>query len=147
MNSSSFLSLLAVCVAFFFHQPPVNGEDANPLEGAWVGQSMQVDGQPAPAAAAKNMRFTFQGEKLLIRGNFADDKEESCSYKVDLKQSPMHLEFTPPNEEKPILGIFEVKDDQLKICMRHASSDEGRPTEFATTKGSRLILLVLKRQK
>ncbi len=93
------------------------------------------------------MRLTFKGDKLLFLGNFDDDREEECIYKFDVKRFPNHLEFTPPNEKKPILGIFEVKGDELKICLRHARSNKGRPTEFATKEDSQLILLVLRRQK
>jgi len=139
-------ALVATSLAILSHQPSTAGDDAKPLQGVWIGQSMEADGKPAPAEAAKRMQFTFKGDKLLIRGNFADDREQECTYKVVVKQSPHHLEFSPPNEKKPILGIFEVKGDQLKICLRHASSADGRPTEFATKEGSRLVLIVLKKQ-
>ncbi len=140
-------ALVAMSLVMLSAQASTAGDDAQPLEGVWIGQSMEADGKAAPIEVAKRMRLTFNGDKLLFRGNFDDDREEECTYKVDVKQSPKHLEFTPPNEKKPILGIFEVKGDELKICMRHASSDKGRPTEFATKEGSQLILLVLRKQK
>lgn len=106
-------------------------DDKNPLEGVWVAQSIEADSKPAPAESVKRMRFTFKGDKVLVRGNFNDDREEEGAYKADFKQSPKHLEFTLPKAEKPILGIYEVDGDELKICLRHASSSDGRPTEFA----------------
>ena len=44
---------------------------------------------------------------------------------------------------KTALCIFEVKDDELKICI---GSTE-RPTAFATKTGSGDLLVVLKRDK
>src|SRR5207247_1473634 len=122
-------------------------DEKDALQGVWVAQHMESDGKPAAPGAVKRMRFTFRGEKLLVRGNFDDDREEECTYKVDPRPSPKQLDFTPPKEGKPILGIYEVKGDELKVCLRHASSSEGRPTEFATKPDSKSILIVFKRQK
>src|SRR5207249_4310041 len=103
--------------AILSHQASKAGDDAKALQGVWIGQSMEKDGKPAAAEAAKRMQFAFKGEKLLIRGNFTDDRELECTYKVDVKQIPNHLEIFPANDKKSVLGIFEVKGDQLKICL------------------------------
>jgi uncharacterized protein (TIGR03067 family) len=126
---------------------PVAADDKASLQGVWIAESMEVDGKPAPAEVIKRMRFTFKGDKLLVKGNFNDDREEQCSYEIDATKSPKHLDFTPPKEKKPILGIYEVKGDELKLCLRHGSSSDGRPTEFSTKPDSNLILMVFKRAK
>ena len=119
------------------------------LQGVWVAQSMEADGEPAPADAVKRMRFTFKADTLLVKGNFGDDREMECSYTIDPKKSPKHLDFSPAKEKEktPILGIFEVKGDELKVCLRHASSSNGRPTDFASKADSKLVLIVFKKQK
>ena len=117
------------------------------MQGVWNAQTIEKDGTKVPAEAAKRMRFTFQVDLLLITGNTASEKEVGSPYKVDSTKSPKQFEFTPPDETKPILGIYELTEDELKVCMRHASSDKGRPTEFKTTAESDLILVVFKRQK
>lgn len=122
-------------------------EDSQTIQGVWIAQSMEADGKPAPPEAVKKVRFTFKGDKLLVRGNFSDDREDECTYKLDPKQSPKHLQFTPPKEEKPVLAIYEIKGDELKICTRNPSSPDGRPTGFTTKAGSGLALIVFKKQK
>jgi uncharacterized protein (TIGR03067 family) len=122
-------------------------DDKAALQGIWIAQSMEADGKSAPSDTVKNMRFTFKGDKLLVRGNFDNEREEECSYEIDATKSPKHLDFTPPKEKKPLLAIYELKDDELKICIRHASSSEGRPDKFDTKPDSKLILLVLKKAK
>lgn len=142
--------IIVVAAAGLMIAPSFSTADDNvaaPIQGVWIAQSMEADGKPAPAEAIRRMQFHFQGSKLLIRGNSDNDQEEECDYKIDPKQSPHHLDFTPPKANKPILAIYDVKGDEMKICMRHASSADGRPTEFATKADSKLVLIVFTKQK
>jgi len=127
----------------------VNGADGpkDGLLGVWVAQSMEAREQKVPEEVVKRMRFTFKADKLLIRGNFGDERDEECSYKIDPRSSPMHLDFIPPKEEKPVLAVYEVKGDELRVCLRHASGSGGRPKEFKTKADSKLVLIVFKRQR
>ena len=150
--STKVLSLLVFVVLFALvvGAGAAAPNDKEPLQGVWIAQSEEADGKPAPAEAVKRMRFTFKGDKLLVKGNFADDREEECSYEIDAAKSPKQLDFTPPKEshqDSPILGIYEVKGEELKLCLRHGGSSAGRPTEFSTKPDSDLILIVLKRAK
>jgi uncharacterized protein (TIGR03067 family) len=144
----SVLLAAVVCLLGPASPPIIRADDAkDALQGVWVAQSVEADGKAAPAEAVKQMRFTFKGDKLLIRGNHEDGSEEECTYKVDAGRSPKRLDFTPVKEQKAVLGIYELKGDELRVCSRHASSPAGRPTEFATKPGSMLVLVVLKKQK
>jgi uncharacterized protein (TIGR03067 family) len=142
LSACVFTCILAVSTAV-----TKAGGDAKSLQGVWIAHSMEADGKPASEAAVKPIRFTFKTDKLLIAGNFNDDREEECDYRVDPTQSPKHLEFLPPKDGKAVLGIYEVKGDELKICLRHASSSDGRPAEFKTIADSKLRLIVFKRQQ
>ena len=108
---------------------------------------MKADGNETPPQAVERMKFTFQGDDLLLGGNFQNDKVQKCPYKVDATKTPKELDFTPPGAPKAVQGIYEIKGDEMRLCLRHASSSDGRPTEFASTPGSKLVLLVLKKQK
>ena len=50
-----------------------------------------------------------------------------------------------PNKGKTILGIYELKEDTLRIC--YDLTGKGRPTEFVTKKDAPLFLVVYKRAK
>lgn len=143
------LTALSVpCLAIALESVTKAGDDAKkPLQGVWLAQSMEADGKRALAEVFGRMRFTFRFDKLYIVGNFNDDREEECAYKVDPTKSPKHLDITFTKEDKTVLAIYEVKGDELKICLRRGISSEGRPTEFATKPDSQLVLLVLKKQK
>ena len=51
------------------------------------------------------------------------------------------------HQTKPVLGIYEVNGDELKICLRHGLSAGGRPSEFSSKPDTSLILIVFKRAK
>lgn len=116
------------------------------LQGVWLAQSMESEGKAAPKFIVERMRFTFRGDKLFVKGNFRDGREEECTFRVDPSKSPKHLDFTPPKKQSPVLCIYDVDGDQLKICFRHARSDAGRPTEFATKAESQLVMIVFKKK-
>ena len=42
-------------------------------------------------------------------------------------------------------GIYQLKDDELKICLKVLGGD--RPSEFNAPEGSSIVLMVLKRNK
>lgn len=129
---------------------PVAGfqkDETDALQGVWNAKSIEADGKLAPDEAVQRMRFTFKGDKLLIKGNTNDDTEEECAYQIDAKQSPKQLDIKPPKEKKAIQGIYELKDDELKICLRHASQPGGRPKDFDTKADKKVVIVVFKRQK
>ena len=109
---------------------------------------MEADGEKVNEEGVKRMRFNFKADKLLIKGfsGKQDDSEQEHDYVVDTKQTPMHLDFTPPKQQEPVLAIYEVKDDKLTICMRHPNSKHGRPEKFETKEGLLLVMIVFKKQ-
>jgi uncharacterized protein (TIGR03067 family) len=122
-------------------------EDNQLLQGVWVAKSVEIDGKPAPPQVIARMQFTFKDKKLLVRGNYDNDREIEGDYKVDSAQSPKHLDFVLPKESKPIQGIYKLSGDELRVCLRHGGSSEGRPTKFVTKVDSQLILVVFRKQK
>lgn len=143
----TFRVLVVLCLLATMSSSTTSADDGkSPLEGEWLAQSMEANGKAAPAETVQRMRFTFKGDKLFVVGNFDDGREEECTFKLDSKPSPAHLDFTPPKGEKPVQGIYELKDGVLKVCLRHGNSDGARPTEFATKAGSQTVLIVFKKK-
>ena len=50
-----------------------------------------------------------------------------------------------PDRRTPILGIYELNGDVLKVCTDLANKDR-RPSDFISSVGSSLILRVYRRQ-
>jgi uncharacterized protein (TIGR03067 family) len=138
-------------LSFSAHATSAIAADAdNPLLGVWVGQTMQAGGKEVPAAAVQKMRWEFQAGKLLMRGNSKSDpdREEQSTYKIDLEQAPHELDFTPEAQarDKTVRGIFKISGDKLTVCMQHANTDGSRPSEFESPAGSKIVLMVLKKE-
>jgi uncharacterized protein (TIGR03067 family) len=118
--------------------------DQTALQGVWVAQSMEIDGKPVSDEDLKHMRFNFQEDTVIIRGNHNNDDEETMQYTIAPYKPLKEIDITPP-QGKSILGIYELKDGELKLCLRHASSPSGRPSEFSTKPDTQLVLLSLKK--
>src|SRR5262249_41130131 len=103
----------AACLALAVTSLSAAGADQEDLEGVWVATSMEINGERAPAKEVERTRFTFKGEKLLVRHAKDEGKEEKATFKADPKKSPRHLDITLRN--KTLHGIYEVKGDELKF--------------------------------
>jgi uncharacterized protein (TIGR03067 family) len=119
--------------------------DKDELQGVWIATSLEINGKPASAKEVERTRFTFKGEKLLVRGARDEDKEEKGAFKTDPKKLPRHLDITLNG--KTLHGIYEIKGDELKVCFENGGKAENRPTKFATNKENEEVLIVFKRQK
>lgn len=137
----------AVLLALFVHAP-LRADDAkkdvNALQGKWSVVSLTRDGKTEAISkdAVRVMdgdAYTMKLHQLLtIKGTF----------KIDPTTNPKAIETTAstgPYKDKPLLGIYELDGDSLKIC--YAPSGKDRPTEFSSKAGSGWILTVHKRLK
>lgn len=126
-------------------------DDKASLQGVWVAQSLETEGKPDSGTDTRQMRmrFAFKGDKLLFAVNLDLIVEKQWSYRIDATKSPKHLDITPdkPIQGETTLGIYELKGDELKVCLRCGRTQSGRPTDFSTNADSGLILIVFKRAK
>ena len=96
---------------------------------------------------------TFKGNKLIYRGGKnARVREVEYPIKFNTRKSPKHLDITIPEWEAAgvkLLGIYEVKGDELKLCLSLGRAEKERPKKFNTTQGLsvEMGLILLKRQK
>ena len=103
-------------------------DDKASLQGIWNAKSMEVDGKPAPAEAVKLMRFTFKGGKCFGQGQLSMTTVRKSAATRSMPQSLRSTSTSSPRRRnKSILGIYDIKGDELKLCLRHAGSSDGRP--------------------
>jgi RNA polymerase sigma factor (sigma-70 family) len=118
-------------------------KDEEKIVGTWAYASVETGGQKVSEEQVKEARmvFTAEGKFSAIRGKGM----KGGTYKLDAAKKPK--EITTTNEDgKSHFGIYKLDGDALTICM-HEEDGAERPTEFATKKGTKLILVVLKREK
>src|ERR1043166_5180599 len=116
------------------------------LQGTWRFQSHEHDGKAMAKEQVEGMTITFTGDKWTVK--VGDMVVQAGTHKFDPTQKPATVDATVTegeNKGKTMLGIYELKDDTIKVCF----DPEGktRPTEFKTTPDSGRFLAVVKREK
>jgi uncharacterized protein (TIGR03067 family) len=119
------------------------------LQGNWIVVSAEIGGKPVDADDLKDIRRTVKGDEIAWL--FEGDVFLRTRFKIDPAQNPKRwdatLTFVDVGEGEVVekrLGIYELKDDALKICV--AGPDEERPVDFSTRPKSEGVLIVLKRE-
>jgi len=126
----------------------------NELEGAWTVTLIETNG--APIYDAKNRdetlpapTFVFTGEKCEVKGvrvlYLADFR-----FETDPTAKPKEIDATMldgPKKGNTVVGIYLVRDDELRVCLRLQGSELGRPKGYVTNSGTTLYTFVLTRGK
>jgi RNA polymerase sigma factor (sigma-70 family) len=111
--------------------------DKERFQGTWVGVSINVKGEEAPAEQVPALRLTFTGDRMKTHRPLQDAEE--VAYRIDPTQRPKTIDFLPSRGAGR--GIYEFEGDTLRLCV--ADEDEPRPADFKP--GDRRIVIVLKR--
>jgi RNA polymerase sigma-70 factor (ECF subfamily) len=120
--------------------------ELNALQGRWMGQSAEQDGKALPEDEAKRIWVSIKDDRLLLipGGEWAP-----VTIRLDPKKSPKVLSMAPADRvtDKSVPAIYQLDKgaDTLTLCW-DAKDGKAVPTEFATKKGSGLMLIVLKHE-
>jgi uncharacterized protein (TIGR03067 family) len=132
-TSLQWLMLSALSGCSWFPKPK------SPIEGVWAVESATLAGTVLPIT-------TFQDAKLSLDGGLYEIQNDRGDFVVLSATSPPAIDIhgrDGPNAGKTILGIYELKDNDLTIC--YDLSGTSRPKEFTSTPGTKLFLVRYKR--
>ncbi len=116
-------------------------KDEDRIRGTWKMVSGDKGGEKAPEDLVKRFRLTLKADgKLTVVAK--EDGDQEGTYKLDTGKKPKQIDITV--DDKMMEGIYELDGDNLKLCVAEAGS---RPTEFKAPEGSKVMLIVLKREK
>lgn len=127
-------------------EKPAGNTDLKKLEGTWTVVEMERAGEKATAEERKGMLVTIKDGSLVIESPAGPS--QPFKIHLDASKTPKHIDLTGPAESEPLLGIYELDGDKLKLGLGNMSKPNERQKEFKTspeTPGSRL--LILERQK
>jgi uncharacterized protein (TIGR03067 family) len=152
MKAHSFcLLVIGIAVCLIGANPAQEDQakkDREQMQGAWKAVSGELGGQEFPEDGLKqgNMKMTFKSDKYTFEmtGN-----QEEGKVKLHADKKPKAIDFSIESGDdkgKTQLGIYEIENGQLKICVAKAGETE-RPTEFKTKEGSPNVLIVMKKQE
>ena len=137
-------SLVCALVAAVAGNDDAAKKDLAKFQGNWQLISMERDGKQTPPEDAKKIMLTIEGDKFILRKDSVVISEGTM--KLDATKKPKEIDetiSTGPNKGKVFLAIYEIDDEQHKVCF--AAAGKERPTAFSS--GSGQILQVWKRKK
>src|SRR5207249_3299729 len=114
------------------------------LQGTWVFDSFEENGQITPPADLKNKRMFFGANQFIIKNG--DELVQVGTLKLDPIDGHRDIDATVvagQHTGNTMRGIYMIKGDQLKVCIDPEGNE--RPKEFKTTADSGLFLAVYKR--
>ena len=134
------LALLAATVPADEERPDSREEEARKdlqeMQGTWKLESLE-DGKKTKVDVKKRTLF-FGGELCLVRDG--DKVVQVGVARLVTSKSPRRIDVVVrkgQHQDNTMLGIYEVKDDTLKVCFD--PEGEGRPAAFATKLGPGIV--------
>src|SRR5262245_56738334 len=120
MTVSRFVGVVAVLsIASVARADEASEKAAKELEGLWLVVGIEAEGRAAAGDDVKDMRWSIvKGE---IRARDPDGATSKMAFSLNPGKSPKQIDVTAldgPQKGKMGLGIYELKDGRLRICLR-----------------------------
>lgn len=112
-------------------------EKKNPLVGKWQVRTIISNDTESKLELVLN----FSADRAWL--NEAKEKDQ-FKYTIDRNSNPFLMDLKTP-DDKEIEGIWEIKGDELRLCICNPDNVKFRPTEFHGRENQ--ILLILDRIK
>jgi uncharacterized protein (TIGR03067 family) len=113
---------------------------ADKLQGTWTVVGLEHNGKKASKEAIEGMTFVVKGNQYTLKGG---EETYRGTLKLDPSQKPNALTASfhddEGKEKGKAEGIYELQGDRLRIIWREKG--EGRPKDFTSEQGTRLIVL------
>jgi RNA polymerase sigma factor (sigma-70 family) len=123
--------------------------DKDKLQGVWQMVSMEGNGEKItakdlPAPDPEQDRVRIDGDQWITKNG--QGKEEKVTFKLDESKTPKTINIKSVDGRFDQLGVYELDGDVFKVCLcGDKPSWQERPKDFATGKGSPMVLIVYKR--
>jgi uncharacterized protein (TIGR03067 family) len=121
------------------------GAKKSKLEGTWKVTSVMEKGKEK---GPEDHTMIISGDTLTVKKG--DEVVFKGTFKRDKTKKPREIDVTVTEgpekvKGKVAKGIYELKDDTLKLCANHPG-EEQRPTEFSAPENSPFMLITMKRE-
>jgi uncharacterized protein (TIGR03067 family) len=119
-------------------------KDLERMQGDWALASYVIDEAKLSDDEAQSLFRTIKGDQYTV---FLFDKAIfKGTFKIDAGKKPKTLDsFAAGMPDKPVLAIYEIDGDTLKICS--AAPGKERPPDFTAKKNSGHSLMIWEREK
>jgi RNA polymerase sigma factor (sigma-70 family) len=112
--------------------------------GGWKLESFIMDGKEPPEGQHRGLDHIYFAKD---KGYFIDKGKPVLAFKyaTDSSEKPAHIDLTAEGKPDTLKGIFELNGDTLKLSFSDGGPRAGRPAEFESKSGSRIVAITLKR--
>jgi uncharacterized protein (TIGR03067 family) len=120
--------------------------DKDRLQGRWQLLSIAIEDKIIKREGVpREWKGTFEKDLFVDGDRFGQVGYSNAKIKLDESRDPKQITVQNDDGKVNFRGIYSLDGDRLKVCMNGDGSDVRRPEEFATKKGTPLLLIVLKR--
>jgi len=132
-------------VAFFALGADAPKKDQEALQGEWVMQSLEVEGEAVPEEKLKGTTLLIQGDKYIV---VTEKNKREASFKLDPTQKVKTIDMVPEGKDRSKIakGIYKLEGDLFTMC-RALGADTDRPKDFSTMADSGTFKVTWKRVK
>jgi RNA polymerase sigma factor (sigma-70 family) len=118
-------------------------KDEEKIVGTWAFLSMEKGGQKEQEENVKEAQLIFASDGKLTAK--VPKGEKVGTYKLEPAKKPKAITITTETGAT-IPGIYKLEGDTLTVCLAEEQAKDP-PTEFASREGTKIVLIVLKREK
>jgi serine/threonine-protein kinase len=121
--------------------PAAHKDDKERLQGHWVAESVENEGNQLPPEACAKYTLTITHKRLKSTG-FSSDRSEG-TFHVDETVTPRQIDLIGEDRVSQF-GIYRFDGDRLVVCMGD-DDEKKRPTEFSSKGGKDRMVVVFKK--
>lgn len=141
-------ALLILPLAFLIamvSQGDVAKNDLAKFQGNWRLLAAERDGKKMAPDEVMKIRLTIQGDRFVLRKDLVVISEGT--FKLDPTRKPKEIDETitfGPNKGKVFQAIYDITDEEHRICF--AAAGQERPRSFTSAAGSGHLFQIWKRE-
>ncbi len=121
--------------------PPEYKNDKERLQGRWVAESIETDGEQRPQEIVTRTTWTVSGNKIKMTPVIARQRE--AIFHLDDSAYPKKIDVID-DDNKGGFGIYRFDGDRFVLCIDDVR-EKDRPTKFSSKGGKNRTLVVFKR--
>ena len=109
------------------------------LQGTWQAVRIVAEGETGPKEVTEAVKWNFEGKKYKGMGPEMDFHGQ---FALKSANRFNQIDLIPEGGKPPMQGIFELKGDQLTLCV-----GKPRPTDFQSKEDDGKVVYILKKVK
>ena len=143
MTRMLFIALVMVALVTSYSRGGDVKDNDQSIQGTWLPSAAELGGRKFPDDVRKSMKLVVKDDNYTVTVGTEPDQG---TLKLDPSAKPKTMDITGtegPNKGKRILAIYECSGDTLRVC--YDLDGKSRPTEFKTKAGTKLFLVIYKK--